>query len=71
MTRRTINAVIQFNPAPEYAQKIIAELRARGTPVRVIARRAGTSKRTFYRIMELGFPNFATQFLLEAMSGRR
>jgi len=71
MSDKTINAVIQFKTTPEYAREVISAIRGKGLTMNVIARKAGLNRRTLYRAMQMGFANFPTQFVMEALAGRR
>ena len=71
MTNKTINAVLQHDKTPEYACKVLAELRSQGLSTVQIARRAGVHKRSIHRTAELGFVKFQLQYLLERMAGIR
>ena len=71
MGKKTINAVLQHNPTPEFAVKLLAELRTQGVTMEQIAKRSGVHKRSLHRAGEIGFVKFSLQHLLECMAGRR
>lgn len=70
MTKKTINAKLQWNPAPEYADEMINDLLAKGMDRDEIGSRLGVSKRTVYRTAEVG-ASYPIQVCLEDLTGRR
>lgn len=71
MTDKQINAAIQHDTTPEYACKVLAELKGMGMTTVKIARRIGVHHRSIHRFAEMGFKKFETQYILERLAGMR
>ena len=69
--KRPINAVIQHDPSPEYACKLLTELRRQGYVMHEIAALIGVSANFISRSSEAGFVKFQTQYIVEALAGER